>query len=161
MLQRFGVEKFVLVMRKLIVKYLALSYRVRLFGKEFAFVRAANVVVPMLLLLGYALINSESYPTPDLFTWVMLGVTLVLWSVIIVYLKAKPVKWNELDREQKWFWGNGIRMGKLPRNLTKLQMDEYESIDKRERYDKSKFHNIKAFLVNPICVVILLLVIYL
>ncbi len=86
-------------MRKLIVKYLALSYRVRLFGKGFSFVRAANVVVPLLFVLVYALMNNTNYPKFDLFTWVALAVNAVVWATVIGYLRIKPVQFEELDRE--------------------------------------------------------------
>ncbi len=148
-------------MRKLIVKYLALSYRVKVFGKEFTFVRAANVIVPLLLLLFLALLNNENYPIPDFFTWVMLEVNAVVWLIVLGYLKMHPVQWHELDREQKWFYGNGIRMGKLSLKLTDTQSHEYQRIDNYERFDKSRFHNVKAFLVNPIAVITLILVLVL
>ncbi len=148
-------------MRNLIVKYLALSYRVKVFGKKFAFVRAANVIVPVMLLLFWAILNNESYPVPDLFTWVMLAITAVVCGVNLVYLRFFPVKWEELDKEQKWYYGSGVRMGKLPHSLTDTQMKEYQRIDNYERYDVSRFHNVGAFLVIPICVVVFLLVIFL
>ncbi len=146
-------------MRKLIVRYLALSYRIRLFGKEFTFVRAANVLAPLMLLLGYALMNNENYPMPDFFTWVMLAINFFAWLIVLGYFRMHPVQWHELDREQKWFWGNGIRMGKLPQTLTELQEHEYQKIDNYESCDISRFHNVGAFLVIPVCIVVFFIVI--
>ncbi len=148
-------------MRKLIVKYLALSYKVRVFGKEFAFVRAANVIVPVMLLLFLALLNNKNYPVPDLFTWVMLAITAVVWGVVLVYLRIKPVNWEELDREQKWYYGNGVKMGRLLHTLTDTQVHEYHRIEVYERFYSSRFHNIKAFLAIPVCVVVFLFIIFL
>ncbi len=147
-------------MRSLIVKYLALSYRVRLFKKEFVFPRAANILIPLLLLLGYALVKNDSYPVLDLFTIVSLILNAIVWFTVIVYLKVYPVKWYELDREQKWFFGNGVLSGKTKAVFEDGQFQEWQSIKHKERVNNKKFRNVLAFLVNPLALMILLFLIY-
>ncbi len=146
-------------MRKLIIKYLVLSYRVRLFGIGGAYPRAANVVFPIMLLLGYFLINNPNYPMPDFWTGIGLALTFFVWLLIIGYLRLHPARWHELDREQKWYKGNAWRMKKVLKDpLTKMQQQEYEAIDKVERYDKSKFHNLKKVSLNVVLTILLFVI---
>ncbi len=146
-------------MRSLIIKMLALSYRARLFGKEVTFPRAANVVFPLLLLLGYSLITNFHYPTLDLFTLVVLQVNAVVWLVVLLYLKKYPAQWHELTSQQKWFYGNAVKSGKTKAKLTDAQRKEWEFIDVCIDEDKRNFCNVGALLFNPILVVILLFVV--
>ncbi len=146
-------------MRKLIVKLLALSYRARLFGKEITFPRAANVVFPLLLLLGYSLITNFHYPTLDLFTLVVLQVNAVVWLIVLLYLKKYPAQWHELTSQQKWFYGNGAKSGKTKARLTEVQRKEWEFIDDCVDEDTRNFYNVGALLFNPILVVTLLVLV--
>lgn len=145
-------EAFMVMMRKLIVKYLALSYRVRLFGREFFFVRAANVVVPLMLLLGYALIAEIVW-----LKWLALLAVAVVWLLVIVYLKLRPVVWGELDDEQRWFYGNGVLSGKTGVVLTNKQLRQWKSIDILMRDSRRRFYGVGAFLVNIIALAVFLL----
>lgn len=136
-------------MRKIIVKYLALSYRVRLFGKEFTFVRAANVIVPLMLLLGYALIAQVAW-----LEWFVLVATAIAWLLVIVYLKLYPVKWAELDEEQKWFYGNAALSGKTKAVMTDKQYTQWKSIASIYGSNSIKWSNVKAFIVAPMALLL-------
>ncbi len=149
-----------LKLRQMIVTYLSLSYRVRLFGKEFTYPRAANVLAPLMLLLGYALLNNTNYPELDAFTWVALSINAVMWTIVIGYLRFYPVQWEELDDEQKWFFGNGALSGRTKAVMTTEQHKEWEKIAEKETKDKRTFHNVLPFLVNPVILLIFLFIIY-
>lgn len=142
-------------MRHLIVKYLALSYRVRLFGKEFTYVRAANVVVPILLLLGYALIRNENYPVADLLTCVFTSLFGVVFYAVAVYLRVHPVRWHELTTEQRWFYGHAVRLGKTNAVLTEQQYAQWQEIHATYQANTRRWHNVGVFLLNPLAVVFL------
>ncbi len=143
-------------MRNLIVKLLALSYRAKLFGRTITFPRAANVEFPLMLLLGYALITSEGYPMPDVFAWLVLTVNIVVRVIIVVYLEFNPAQWHELTSEQKWFYGNGVKSGKIKAKLTTSQEGEWGRINRKIQGSRGNFYNLWALFLNPILVVILL-----
>lgn len=40
------------------------------------------------------------------------------------YFQKFPVKWEELDEEQKWYWGNGVTSGDLRKQIA-FPADQY------------------------------------
>ena len=88
-------------MRKIIIKYFALNYPVRVFGVEVNWVRAANVIFPLLMASAIAGIKDS---------WLMY-VFLALFAVSVyfgfVYFLIYPLKeedYESLDDVQKWHW---------------------------------------------------------
>lgn len=88
-------------MRKIIIKYFALNYSVKIFGVEAKWVRAANVIFPFLMAAAIAGIKGS---------WLMY-VFLALFAVSVyfgfVYFLIYPLKeedYESLDDVQKWYW---------------------------------------------------------
>jgi hypothetical protein len=54
------------------------------------------------------------------------------------YYDRNPVKWEELDMEQKWWYGQGIVRGEAPKGyqFTASQAKEWQELNK---YFKNKF----------------------
>lgn len=106
-------------MRKLIVKYFALSYRLNILGAKFNMLRASSIISPIFILTGVLHYNEIYY------TWPLL---LVVLFYGFVYFRFYPVKWNELDDYQKYLFGKFNFA-----NLTKNQIVEWKNLT--ERYD--------------------------
>lgn len=63
------------------------------------------------------------------------------WAVFVLYFGFPlsglgyydnyPVRWFELDNEQKWWYGQGVMMGEAPRgyHLNASQMAEWKSLN--------------------------------
>lgn len=88
-------------MRKIIIKYFALNYSVKVFGVEVNWVRAANVIFPLLMASAIAGIKDS---------WLMY-IFLALFAVSVyfgfVYFLIYPLKeedYESLDEVQKWHW---------------------------------------------------------
>lgn len=88
-------------MRKIIIKYFALNYSVKVFGVEVNWVRAANVIFPLLMASAIAGIKDS---------WLMY-IFLSLFAVSVyfgfVYFLIYPLKeedYESLDDVQKWHW---------------------------------------------------------
>lgn len=132
------------MIHKLITKYFALSYRVRLLGKDYNYLRATTIIVPLFCLFTVSCVIKSL---------IMISVASILLltaiSIGFFYFDFKPVRWDELDNEQKLFYGN-VR----PYNLTKSQLDEHRAI---VEYDKSHRNYLLEWivvLINPILLII-------
>lgn len=102
-------------MRKFIVKYFALDYRLG----SINFSRSASIIFPLMILTGVLWkVNSPSILA--LFSFCLLLISLYFG---FLYFPFHPVEWNELDTFQKWQYG-------LKNKLTKYQRQEWEIIDK-------------------------------
>lgn len=141
-------------MRKLIVKYYALSYNCVIFGRVISFVRLANVIVPLFFLNGILTIWDDG--SGDTLFQIIAKVLLVLSFLPILYLRYKPVKFGELDDSQKWQYGNAIIDGNDKLSTTLAEYNEWEAIDdaETERLSTNKPSNVIALLINPICLLI-------
>lgn len=119
------------MIRKFIVKYFALSYRVNLLGIVAFFPRASAVIVPLILTLMLGMVV-------DSFILRALAIVLLVPSVWISfdwfgigYFAVWPVKWGELDTIQKYIYGG------LPNAESYMSMDEiYEYRKIVKEFDK-------------------------
>lgn len=83
--------------RKFIVKYFALSYRVKLFGKEYAWLRASNIIFPLFCLFTLSVTYDLLIPLTSL----LFGLSVFFGFFYFIFF---PVKRSELDAEQKYFF---------------------------------------------------------
>lgn len=66
--------------------------------------------------------------------WIIFWPTII-WTLVVLYLgfpvaglgyfQKFPVKWDELDEEQKWYYGIGVSSGSLKKQIL-LTADQYE-----------------------------------
>lgn len=87
-------------MRKLVIKFFALDYIVRVFGSTYNWTRSANIIFPLFILAGMCLL-SELY--------VLLYIMLCLIAIAIffgfVYFQLFPLTENDrkyFDDVQRW-----------------------------------------------------------
>ena len=93
-------------MRKLIVKYFALDYFYNIFGWKLNGPRAGSIILPLFILTGLSLIFfTPDYPNPSFITWVLYLLDIIALFFGFVYFHFKPVKWEELDENQKFQYG--------------------------------------------------------
>lgn len=146
-------------MRKLIVKYFALNYTCEVLGKRVTFVRAANIIVPTFFLNGILTIANES-GDKTIFEIIALILLAIVLFIGFVYFRIKPVKFNELDENQKHQYGIAALNGLLTKEvkLTKSELGEWIEID--EKLSKARKNNFLPLLVNPISLIIFLLIYY-
>lgn len=136
--------------REIIVHLFALSYLVKIGNLKFTFVRAANMITPCFMLCGIALIKNPNYPVMDMFTIISLILCFIMLFFGFVYFKFYPVKREELDTEQKFFYDEYQKSfkGKLHSNNFANYVDTF------------KYYNIIPFLSNIIFLIITLIIIY-
>ncbi len=134
-------------MRKLIVKYFALSYSVQVFGKRISWLRAANVIVPLLCLTALAFYFNA-------YTAKIITVPLLVLSIFFgfVYFVIRPVQWYELDIEQKVFFGSY----KVKNSETFSELNEWKFLKKRY-----KNRGLLLLFLNPfICILTALIILF-
>lgn len=95
-------------LRKILIDNFVLSYSFKIFGKEFFYPRASRIIYPLMALSGYIHSVNESP-----LSWSLIGVTLIaIYFGFIHFAYIAPVKWDELDDEQKILYGQ-IKSDKL------------------------------------------------
>lgn len=148
-------------MRNIIVKYLALSYRVVLFKKWGAQPRAASIIFPTFLTFAHFTLNDGTYLGSDssLYTWVFFALTVLVIGITFFYFRFRPVKWEELDIEQKWFFGNGVLSRKTRATWDDSQKQEWKQIN-REFLNtlKISYRNLILSIIPLLSVIIFLVI---
>lgn len=56
--------------------------------------------------------------------------SLLLLFFTFIYFDIYPVKWEELNDEQKWNVGIAVQTGKTTMKLTDKQLEEWKKLDK-------------------------------
>lgn len=92
--------------RELIVKNFVLDYSITIFGKTYNAPRASRVIFPVFVITGYFVATNPNYPTPNVFLWFMYAITAVVLYFGFVYFRFFPVKFDELDNQQKLQYGH-------------------------------------------------------
>lgn len=105
-------------MRKWLVRNFVLGTWVKAFGKTWHTLRAPRVIVPVFVTLGMVIITDPAYPAFQWWDAVILGVFAVMFDLgfsffPFSYFKLNPVKYEELDDEQKLDWLRAIESGQL------------------------------------------------
>ena len=110
-------------MRKFIVKYFALDYFSMAFGRKLSFTRSAAIIYPLGIINGIlALTFDDGFNPLQLITLIPLAIAVF---ISFIYLRIKPVKFEELDIIQKWQYNQAIVKGVLVNvELTEQQIHE-------------------------------------
>lgn len=117
-------------MRKLIVKNFALSYSYKFLNKEYSSLRASRIIFPLFLLMGTVKVCDYSNGIENmsvLFT-VSLALTVVSLYLGFFYFNSYPVKWGELDDDQKWQYGIFVKSLQT-KNSYFVDWEEWERLD--------------------------------
>lgn len=123
-------------MRKYIIKFFALDYKVFIFGRLVSWTRSANVIFPLFLLCGL-LQTSDSLVAYYLLP---IALCLLIFAVFFgfLYFDLKPLKetdYDYFDEVQKFMWD--YKNGKNPKPI-------------------KKYNGIWVFLVNPLAIILFL-----
>lgn len=92
--------------RELIVKHFVLDYTMKLFGKTYSAPRASRVIFPVFVVTGYFVATNPNYPTPSFLLWVLYALTATVLYFGFVHFRFYPVKFSELDNQQKLQYGH-------------------------------------------------------
>ncbi|MFY7938969.1 MAG: hypothetical protein ACOVOQ_16435 [Flavobacterium sp.] len=113
--------------RKFLVRNFVLDYSLKLFGKIYQAPRASRIIFPVFVITGLLTATNENWPDPTLAVWIGYAATLIVlyFGFIHFHLSGNTVKWDELDRFQKWQYGL-IKFD----TLTSAQKDEWFEIVK-------------------------------
>lgn len=124
-------------MRKQIIKFFSLDYKVFIFGRLVSFTRSANVIFPFFLLLPLIPPFGEEI-APLLWGGVGVGLALALFFGF-VYFRIKPLKqadYDYFDEVQRFSWD--FHHNKNPK-------------------EPKKYNSVWVALVNPLAIVLFLL----
>ena len=118
-------------LRLFIVRQFALGHIIKIFKLEISILRAARIMFPYFLLSAIFIKNV----TPDVFNWydwVLLSLWILqLWIGFswfgLGYFELWPIKWKELDEEQKLQYGflNYDKLSYYEKNEYKLISKKY------------------------------------
>ena len=91
--------------REFLVRNFVLDYTVNLFGKMYNAPRASRIIYPLMVITGWFAVTNPNYPTPTFFVWILYGLLVAALFFGFVYFRFYPVKWEELDKFQKFQYG--------------------------------------------------------
>ena len=98
-------------MRQLIVKHFALNYTFKVFNINITSLRASRIIAPLFLITGILVaFFTPMWPTPTLLLWLFYLLDAIAVFFGFIYFKFKPVKWDELDKDQKYQYGIFIEL---------------------------------------------------
>lgn len=150
-------------MRKLIIKHFALDYIAIIFGQRTNWVRAANIIFPLFCINGVYSIKTETYPLETTIGIILLALLVIALFFGFVYFKLYPVKWEELDRMQKWQYGHAASTGELSPavKLSREQLNYFNVIDEyyTDLFKRTKNWKVGTLLVNSLSAIISVLII--
>lgn len=90
-------------MRNLIIKFYFGIYRFNAFGKKnLTIERSAVMNFITMIIMAITLFAIQD---PTFRTWVLMSLFALLVFCTFVYFRLVPVKWDELDEIQKWYYG--------------------------------------------------------
>lgn len=120
-------------MRQWLVKNFVGIYRMKIFGKYTSAVRASRIIAPIMILFGILLIILDR----NLFSVVttILGCSVLFWFGFF-HFEFFPVKWDELDDEQKWDFGMFLNSGDSTKKIKFTEKQRKEWIKLNEFFTK-------------------------
>lgn len=139
-------------MRKLLVKYLAMNYDSKLFGRTFRHLRVVNVLTPYLCIAGLYNLLTPGFSLMQVLMFLPFIITFLMWQL---YFKANVVRVDEMDWEQKYQYLSSD-------SITQWDFHQLKPLKKKwvTKYKGSKkFVEAKRFLL-PWVVIIITLIIY-
>ena len=135
-------------MRTLIVKFFALDYIVKIGNKKINFVRASNILFPLFCWNGYE-VASGGYIYESTSGLISFFILLIAIYFGFFYFKKHPVKFYELDKSQKWQFGQHTTLGGL-------QGVEWQEIDRNK--DQYIYRPFWVALINPVLIITIILI---
>lgn len=123
-------------MRKQIIKFFAIDYKVFIFGRLVSWTRSANIIFPLFLLCGLLTISD------NIAAYCLLPIAYSLLAIAVffgfLYFHLKPLTdsdYDYFDQVQRFMWD--YKNGKNPEPL-------------------KKYNSTWAFWVNPLAIVLFL-----
>lgn len=116
-------------MRKLIIKYFALSYIFTYKNKMYSYVRASTPITIAFCIM-VSLVSDSDYPILSGNDFVGLGLLIIALFFGFVYFSHFPVKYNELDESQRWQYRNYTSQNLIPK-IERAGFVELSSVKKR------------------------------
>jgi len=92
-------------LRKWLVRNFVLDYMFTIFGKTFNAPRASRIIFPLFVITGFFVATNPDWPTPTLLIWFLYLLCASALFFGFVYFRFFPVKWEELDKFQKFQYG--------------------------------------------------------
>lgn len=118
--------------RKFAIKNFVLGYSVKMFGKYWNYPRASRITFPVFVLTGFLSVTNPDWPNPTFLIWMLyVCTTLCLWLGFpklwlwfgYGYFNMYPIKFKELDKLQKYQYGNFYK-----ENMTTEEYNEWKMI---------------------------------
>ena len=132
-------------MRKLIVKFFALDYVVKIGTKSINFVRAANILFPLFCLNGVLVVNG-GYSFDSIFKIISFLILLIAVYFGFFYFGSNPVMFKELDDSQKWQYGS--------KNMEQMEFNEMQEWNNLDLQKETKIYSpLWVALINPIILI--------
>lgn len=116
-------------MRKFIVKHFALNYTVKFLGYYWTALRASRIIFPLFTISGLLI----TYTGWHILTYLLAASTLYALFLGFFYFNIWPVKWHELDDNQKLQAGTAISSGHSTMNLTLEEWEEWRRLLAKSR----------------------------
>lgn len=139
-------------MKKLITRFFALNYIAKAFGRTFIFARAANIIFPLFCIAGMMTAVQGDYLTNSFLGIVVLSLLSIAVFFGFFFWKQSPVKWEDLDDNQKWQYGRlAIEQDpSITKGITPDQKEEWAKLDEEfsDIYSILNFYNVKVLAVN-------------
>ncbi|GIM52022.1 hypothetical protein CAPN004_10520 [Capnocytophaga cynodegmi] len=91
-------------MRKAIIKFFALDYKIFIFGRVVSFTRSANVIFPLVVFNGLLAVKENVPLELSLFAFILLALAMFFG---FIYFDIKPLKdsdYDYFDEVQKSIW---------------------------------------------------------
>lgn len=101
-------------MRKTIIKFFALDYKIFIFGRVVSFTRSANVIFPLVVFNGLLAVKENVPLELSLFAFVLLALALFFGFIYFDIKPLKEIDYKYFDDVQKFTWD--VREGKHPIN---------------------------------------------
>lgn len=120
-------------MRKQIIKFFALDYKVFIFGRLISWTRSANIIFPLMLLSGYLTLIENPLKIP---AYILLAVATFFGFFYFLIKPIKQTDYDYFDEVQKFMW-------------------DYKN--NRELNEPEKWNNPLLFWVNPLAVLLFVL----
>lgn len=122
-------------MRQFIVKHFALNKTIKVFGFYVTSLRIGRwTMLSLLTLMGVLALGTPWGFNP--IAYLFLAIFLMMIFFGFFYFNIWPVKWEELDDDQKLQAGVAVRSGQSTMKLTLEQWREWEKL--YEKYNKKR-----------------------
>lgn len=146
-------------MRKFTVRNFALNHISVIFGKVVNWVRVGNWAIPSMCIGGlYSIYTDMDFMNPIGMT--ILLVILLQNLIVFIYLRIKPVRYDELTLSQKWQYSKAYFSQQLTKELPKSEVEkilsEWDEVNRKfkNQVEGKRFYNILPLLINPVVMIV-------